>query len=67
MFGAGKLQTENNTIEQSALVKVCDILHNPAQLSLNIPPLPSVLLQLIHTLKDEKSQFMNSFIKKRFL
>ncbi|MCP5076576.1 MAG: HDOD domain-containing protein [Psychromonas sp.] len=59
MFGPKQLQTEINSIEQSALQNVRTILNDPEKLSAQIPPLPSVLLELINTLKDEKSQFMD--------
>jgi len=59
MFGPEQLQTEINSVEQSALKKVRNILNNPKKLSAQIPPLPAVLLQLIHVLKDETTQFMD--------
>lgn len=59
MFGPEQLATEINAIEQKALKNVRDILNNPEKLSRHIPPLPTILLQLINTLKDEHAEFMD--------
>ena len=59
MFGPDQPTTEINAIEQKALDNVRDILNNPEKLSHQIPPLPSVLLQLINTLKDDNAEFMD--------
>lgn len=59
MFGPEQLSTEINDLEQKALDNVRGILNNPEKLSHQIPPLPTVLLQLIDTLKNENAKFMD--------
>lgn len=59
MFGPEQLSTEINPLEEKALQNVRNILNNPEKLSHQIPPLPTVLLQLIDTLKDDNAQFMD--------
>lgn len=57
MFGPEQATSEINTIEQKALQNVRSILNNPEKLANQIPPLPTVLLELLETLKDEHAQF----------
>lgn len=57
MFGPEQLTTEMNATEQSALDHVRNILNHPEKLSTQIPPLPTILLQLINTLKDDNAEF----------
>lgn len=57
MFGPDQLTTDMNATEQSALEHVRSILNHPAKLSAQIPPLPTILLQLINTLKDDHAEF----------
>jgi len=59
MFGPEEPASEINAIEQAALDNVRGILNEPAKLSSQIPPLPSVLLELISTLKDDNAEFMD--------
>lgn len=59
MFGPEQLTQEINAIEQKALANVRDILNDPQKLSKQIPPLPTVLLELINILKDDNAQFMD--------
>ena len=59
MFGPEQQATEINAIEQQALKNVRDILNNTDKLSNQIPPLPTVLIELIETLKDDNAQFMD--------
>jgi HD-like signal output (HDOD) protein len=57
MFGPEQSTTKINMIEQKALDNVRSILNNPTNLTYQIPPLPTILLQLINLLKDENSKF----------
>tara|TARA_R110001583_G_scaffold51161_3_gene159705 strand:- start:13 stop:921 length:909 start_codon:yes stop_codon:yes gene_type:complete len=57
MFGTEQVSTEINVIEEKALENVRGILNNPKKLSHQIPPLPTILLQLIELLKNENTQF----------
>jgi len=57
MFGSEQSETEMNTLERGALENVRGILNNPKKLSTQIPPLPTVLTELINTLKDDNAQF----------
>ncbi|GLS90425.1 metal-dependent phosphohydrolase [Psychromonas marina] len=59
MFGPEQLSTEINAIEEKALNNVRDILNNPVKLSHQIPPLPTVLLELIDTLKNDNATFID--------
>lgn len=59
MFGSEQLSTEINAVEEKALNNVRDILNNPEKLSHQIPPLPTILLQLIETLKNDNAKFLD--------
>ena len=53
MFGPEQQATQINAVEQQALKNVRDILNNSEKLSNQIPPLPTVLMELIEVLKDD--------------
>jgi len=59
MFGKPVIGETLNALEESTLNIVRDILNSPDKLCSHIPPLPSVLVELIETLKCPKANFLD--------
>jgi len=62
LFDATVSNTSMNSLEQATLHNVRNVLNDPKLLSNHIPPLPSILFELIETLKDQDAEFMDFII-----
>lgn len=59
LFDVTNMSTSMNTLEETTLENVRNVLNDPEQLSKHIPPLPVILLELINTLKDSNANFLD--------
>jgi len=59
LFDADNASTAMNPLEEKTLDNVRSILNDPKLLSKHIPALPSILLELIETLKDPNAEFLD--------
>jgi len=59
MFGTTDSAHSMSEVEKTALANVREILNSPKLLSKNIPPLPTVLMRLLESLKDPGSDFFD--------
>lgn len=57
LFDVSTTVTSMNSIEEATLNNVRSVLNDPKLLSNHIPSLPSILLELIETLKDPDAEF----------
>jgi len=57
LFDGENTLSSMNALEEATLKNVRNILNDPKLLSNHIPSLPSILLELIETLKDEEAEF----------
>ncbi len=62
MFGKEEKNLFMNKVEQQASLKVREVLNSPERLSSKIPPLPSVLIELVNILKEPNVDFLD-FVK----
>lgn len=59
LFGVTNNESSMNSLENATLNNVRNVLNDPELLSNHIPALPSILLELIETLKDPNADFLN--------
>ncbi len=59
LFDTKNSNTSMNALEQATLSNVRNVLNDPELLSNHIPALPSILLELIGTLKDPNADFLD--------
>ncbi|WDE08754.1 HDOD domain-containing protein [Thalassomonas viridans] len=58
MFGTGHGHTSLNKVEETTLFNIRKVLNDPKKLSKAVPPLPAILIELLDTLKDPNTEFM---------